>query len=129
AEDGIRDGHVTGVQTCALPISLASPKVRVVNNKKAEINIGNKQPILLSTTNVLPGQAATGAVPTTSTVTSIEFRDTGVKLTVEPSIHLGSELSLKMKIDIVSLGHQIKLQASPLIQQFTFGNRSAETML
>src|SRR5207253_3756527 len=24
AEDGIRDGHVTGVQTCALPISLCS---------------------------------------------------------------------------------------------------------
>src|SRR5690348_18493865 len=25
AEDGIRDGRVTGVQTCALPISIASP--------------------------------------------------------------------------------------------------------
>src|SRR5437870_10183204 len=25
AEDGIRDGHVTGVQTCALPISLSTP--------------------------------------------------------------------------------------------------------
>src|SRR5690625_7832687 len=25
AEDGIRDGHVTGVQTCALPISLSPP--------------------------------------------------------------------------------------------------------
>src|SRR5437870_3378569 len=25
AEDGIRDGHVTGVQTCALPISATSP--------------------------------------------------------------------------------------------------------
>src|SRR5690625_6510146 len=25
AEDGIRDGHVTGVQTCALPISQESP--------------------------------------------------------------------------------------------------------
>src|SRR5437660_12910930 len=25
AEDGIRDGHVTGVQTCALPISALSP--------------------------------------------------------------------------------------------------------
>src|SRR6266508_6615214 len=24
AEDGIRDGHVTGVQTCALPISLVN---------------------------------------------------------------------------------------------------------
>ena len=109
--------------------TLAAPKVRVVNNKKAEINIGNKQPILLSTTNVLPGQAATGAVPTTSTVTSIEFRDTGVKLTVEPSIHLGNELSLKMKIEIVRLGDQVTLQASPPITQFTFGNRSAETML
>src|SRR5215510_11198345 len=26
AEDGIRDGHVTGVQTCALPISLGIRK-------------------------------------------------------------------------------------------------------
>ncbi len=109
--------------------TLAAPKIRVVNNKKAEINVGNKQPILLSTTNVLPGQAATGAVPTTSTVTSIEFRDTGVKLTVEPSIHLGNELSLKMKIDVVSLGQQVTLQANPPITQFTFGNRTAETML
>ncbi len=109
--------------------TLAAPKIRVVNNKKAEINIGDKQPILLSTTNVLPGQAATGAVPTTSTVTSIEFRDTGVKLTVEPSIHLGNELSLKMKIEVIRLGDQVLLQASPPITQFKFGNRSAETML
>jgi general secretion pathway protein D len=109
--------------------TLASPKIRVVNNKKAEINIGNKQPILLSTTNVLPGQAATGAVPTTSTVTSIEFRDTGVKLTVEPTIRLVNDLSLKMKIEVVTLGDQVLLQANPPITQFKFGNRSAETML
>lgn len=109
--------------------TLAAPKVRVMNNKKAEINIGDKQPILLSTTNVLPGQAATGAVPTTSTVTSIEFRDTGVKLTVEPSIRLGNELSLKMKVEVIRIGDQVTLQASPPIQQFRFGNRSAETTL
>lgn len=109
--------------------TLASPKIRVINNKKAEINIGDKQPILLSTTNVLPGQATTGAVPTTSTVTSIEFRDTGVKLTVEPSIRLGNELSLKIKVEVVRVGDQVTLQASPLIQQFKFGNRSAETTL
>jgi general secretion pathway protein D len=109
--------------------TLASPKIRVINNKKAEINIGDKQPILLSTTNVLPGQATTGAVPTTSTVTSIEFRDTGVKLTVEPSIRLGNELSLKIKVEVIRVGDQVTLQASPLIQQFKFGNRSAETTL
>src|SRR3984893_14821418 len=33
AEDGIRDGHVTGVQTCALPISLwANVKIDRSNN-------------------------------------------------------------------------------------------------
>jgi general secretion pathway protein D len=57
--------------------TLASPKIRVLNNEKASINVGDKVPILLSTTNVLPGQAATGAVGTTSTVTSIEFKIRG----------------------------------------------------
>lgn len=109
--------------------TLASPKIRVVNNKKAEINIGDKQPILLSTTNVLPGQAATGAVPTTSTVTSIEFRDTGVKLSVEPAIRLVNDLALKMKIEVITIGEPVVLQANPPITQFKFGNRTAETML
>src|SRR5690625_7504343 len=30
AEDGIRDGHVTGVQTCALPISVKSDTTLVI---------------------------------------------------------------------------------------------------
>lgn len=109
--------------------TLASPKLRVINNKSASINIGDKQPILLSTTNVLPGQAATGAIPTTSTVTSIEFKDTGVKLTVEPSINLMDEVTMKLKIEVTRLGDQVTLQASPEIKQFKFGTRSAETTL
>jgi|CXWL01.1.fsa_nt_gi general secretion pathway protein D len=109
--------------------TLASPKLRVINNKSASINIGDKQPILLSTTNVLPGQAATGAIPTTSTVTSIEFKDTGVKLTVEPSINLMDEVTMKLKVEVTRLGDQVILQASPEIRQFKFGTRSAETTL
>ena len=109
--------------------TLASPKLRVLNHKAASINIGDKQPILLSTTNVLPGQAVTGAVPTTSTVTSIEFKDTGVKLTVEPSVNLADEVTLKLKIEVTRLGDQVTLQASPEIKQFKFGTRMAETTL
>jgi general secretion pathway protein D len=109
--------------------TLASPKLRVLNNRQASVNIGDKQPILLSTTNVLPGQAATGAVPTTSTVTSIEFKDVGVKLTVEPTIHLLDELTLKLKIEVTRVGDQVTLQASPEIKQFRFGTRTAETVL
>ncbi len=109
--------------------TLASPKLRVMNNKSATISIGDKQPILLSTTNVLPGQAVTGAVPTTSTVTSIEFKDTGVKLTVEPSLNLTDEVTLKLKVEVTRLGDQVTLQASPEIKQFRFGTRMAETVL
>jgi general secretion pathway protein D len=109
--------------------TLANPKLRVANNKKGSINVGDKNPILLSTTNVLPGQAATGAVPTTSTVTSIEFKDTGVKLTIEPTVHLQNEVSLKLTIDVTTLGDKVILQASPQISQFKFGTRTAETTL
>ena len=109
--------------------TLAAPKLRVVNNKSASINIGDKQPILLSTTNVLPGQGQTGALPVTSTVTSIEFKDVGIKLTVEPTVNLIDELTLKLKIEITRLGDQVTLQASPEIKQFRFGTRTAETVL
>src|SRR5690625_7239644 len=43
AEDGIRDGHVTGVQTCALPISLlgfADGEVRVLVSKPSIAGMG-----------------------------------------------------------------------------------------
>src|SRR5207253_5065803 len=36
AEDGIRDGHVTGVQTCALPICKVRTMTRSVVERDAE---------------------------------------------------------------------------------------------
>ncbi len=109
--------------------TLANPKLRVLNNQKASINIGDKQPILLSTTNVLPGQASTGALSTTSTVTSIEFKDTGIKLTVEPTIHLTNSITLRLQIEVTRLGDRVVLQADPEISQFRFGTRTADTAL
>ncbi len=109
--------------------TLANPKLRVLNNQKASINIGDKQPILLSTTNVLPGQATTGALSTTSTVTSIEFKDTGIKLTVEPTIHLNNSITLRLQVEVTRLGDRVILQADPEISQFRFGTRTADTAL
>jgi general secretion pathway protein D len=109
--------------------TLSNPKIRVLNNQKASINVGDKQPILLSTTNVLPGQASTGSVPTTSTVTSIEFKDTGIKVTVEPTIHLINAITLRLQIEVTRLGQRVLLQTSPEISQFRFGTRTADTAL
>src|SRR5207253_1281639 len=44
AEDGIRDGHVTGVQTCALPISVHQPTdmIAVIADSELPLNhLGN----------------------------------------------------------------------------------------
>src|SRR5690606_40362424 len=38
AEDGIRDFHVTGVQTCALPIYFPCPE-RVTNSREREMRL------------------------------------------------------------------------------------------
>jgi len=108
--------------------TLANPRVRVVNNKQAKINIGDKVPILLSTTSTIPG-VVPGTIPTQSTVTSIEFKDTGVKLTVEPNIHLNQDVTIKLQLEVTRLGDLVVLQTNPLIQQFKFGTRTAETSL
>ena len=71
----------------------------------------------------------TGTVPTTSTVTSVEFRDTGVKVDVEPSIHLTGQVTIKLKVEVTRLGDQVTLQDNPPITQFRFGTRTAETTL
>ena len=104
--------------------TLASPKLRVRNREKASINVGDKRPILLSTTNVLPGQASTGVTPTTSTVTSVEFKDVGIKVTVEPTINLNNAVSMRLQVEIVTLGPLITLQEDPPIQVNQFGQRS-----
>src|SRR5437016_11516330 len=107
--------------------TLANPRVRVVNNKQAKINIGDKVPILLSTTSVITG--TTTGIPTQSTVTSIEVKDTGIKLTVEPIIHLNQDVTLKLQLEVTRLDDLVTLQSNPLIQQFKFGTRTAETSL
>jgi general secretion pathway protein D len=108
--------------------TLANPKVRVVNNKQAKINIGDKVPILLSTTNTIPGTLP-GTIPTQSTITSIEFKDVGVKLSVEPTIHLNYQVTIKLQIEVTRLGDLVTLQDNPVIRQFRFGTRTAETTL
>src|SRR5437773_587650 len=51
AEDGIRDRDVTGVQTCALPISMDQPRVAVegkddrLARREERVEVGVRQPV------------------------------------------------------------------------------------
>src|SRR5690625_6515030 len=75
AEDGIRDGHVTGVHTCALPIScalgLATPTALLVGTGRgAQLGVLIKGPEVLESTR----RVDTVVLDKTGTVTTGTMR-------------------------------------------------------
>ncbi|TAJ99798.1 MAG: hypothetical protein EPO39_16420 [Candidatus Manganitrophaceae bacterium] len=105
--------------------TLANPRIRVLDNKSAKINIGDRVPILLSTTTSAPTTST--IVGGATTTTSIEFKDVGIKLTIEPNIHLTNDVTMKLNLEVTSLGDLVNLGNGQ--QQFRFGNRNTETVL
>jgi general secretion pathway protein D len=102
--------------------TLANPKIRVIDNKAAKINIGDKVPIQLSTTTSAPATATTTGVPTTTT--STEFKDVGIKLEIKPSIRLNNDVTMDLKLDVTSIG-----DLDPQAKQYRFGTRSTDTTI
>ena len=102
--------------------TLANPRIRVVDNKTAKINIGDKVPIQLSTTTSAPATATTTGVPTTTT--STEYKDVGIKLDIKPSIRLNNDVTMDLKLDVTSIG-----DLDPQAKQFRFGTRTTETTI
>jgi general secretion pathway protein D len=102
--------------------TLVNPRVRVLNGGTAKINVGDKVPILLSTSSSNSGTSTT--VGGTTVTTSTEYKDTGIKLSIEPVIYLNNDVRMKLSLDVTTLGDFVA-QAN----QFKFGNRTAETTL
>src|SRR5690625_5408590 len=76
AEDGIRDGHVTGVQTCALPISTSAhyrePFGLLSSKKKADSLFGDND--LQTTLQVLCRPCGSGSFFSCQIIRSEERR-------------------------------------------------------
>src|SRR5690348_17990962 len=66
AEDGIRDGRVTGVQTCALPIYLGTtvvvPRSKAMPNRRAVVSPGSTAISTSSTTTAVTWYSASRRV-------------------------------------------------------------------
>lgn len=105
--------------------TLANPRIRVLDREKAKINIGDRVPILLSTTRT--AAIATGGAPTATTATNVQFKDVGIKINVEPTIHMNGDIELKISLEVTTLGDLIELGNGT--RQFRFGNRKADTVL
>ncbi|MDD2752233.1 MAG: secretin N-terminal domain-containing protein [Candidatus Omnitrophica bacterium] len=73
--------------------NLSSPRVMVLNNQEAKIHVGVKQAYITSTTS----QGGSGNTVTSQTV---NFVDTGITLSVTPTINKDNFITMKIKPEI-----------------------------
>jgi len=119
--------NVTGLNT-ALAINLkrqlgdinilANPRIRVRNREKAKFHIGDKVPVITSTT--YPG-TTTGA-----TSSSVSYLDVGIKLEFEPSIQLDDDVIIKTVLEVSSITKEVVNAGTTAYQ---VGTRNATTTL
>ncbi len=95
---------------------LANPRIRVKNRDKAKIHIGDKVPVITSTST------STGFV-----AESVSYLDVGLKLDVEPNIHLDDEVDMKVGLEVSNIVREIKSATGTLTYQV--GTRNASTTL
>lgn len=102
--------------------TLANPRIRVRQREKAKIHIGERFPIITNT--VTP---STGTPVVTG---SIQYIDLGLKLEVEPDIHMDGEVGIKTALEVSSLGSSVQSGSAPNITvAYRVNTRVANTVL
>jgi len=95
---------------------LANPRIRVKNKEKAKIHIGEKVPVITTTSTANVGVSE-----------SVTYLDVGLKLDVEPDILLDNDLRIKVGLEVSSIVREIRSQSGALTYQV--GTRNASTVL
>ncbi|MFC3176974.1 cohesin domain-containing protein [Undibacterium amnicola] len=94
---------------------LANPSIRVRDREKAKIMIGDKVPVVTTT--------STGNFVSEN----INYLDVGLKLEVEPDIHLRDEIGLKISMEVSSLVSSVKTNNGS--QAYQIGTRNFSSAL
>jgi general secretion pathway protein D len=100
---------------------LASPRIRARNREKAKIMIGDRVPVI--TNAVTPVSTGTPVV-----TGNVQYLDVGLKLEVEPDIHLDREVAIKVNMEVSSIVKEIPNTISGTLA-YQIGTRNASTLL
>jgi len=100
---------------------LASPRIRARNREKAKIHIGDRVPVL--TNSVTP--VASGSPVVTG---SVQYIEVGLKLEVEPDIHIDGEVGIKINMEVSNIVNQVTNPVSGTVA-YQVGTRNASTVL
>lgn len=95
---------------------LSNPRIRVKNNEKARVLVGDKVPIITTTSTANVGISE-----------NVTYIDVGLKLDVEPRITLDDFVNIKVALEVSSLGERTVTRNGATV--FTIGTRNANTIL
>lgn len=96
--------------------TLANPRIRVLSGKPAKIHIGDRVPLIATTI-----QDATGQVRN-----AYDYKDIGIRLVAEPQVHIDNSVTVKLALEVSSLGQNLGTPAQPA---YSIGSRNAETSM
>jgi general secretion pathway protein D len=95
---------------------LANPRVRVRNKQSAKILIGERVPVITTTSTANVGNSQ-----------SISYLDVGLKLEIEPTVSLDDEVSMKIALEVSNITQTITLAGGT--QAYRLGTRNTSTSL
>jgi general secretion pathway protein D len=95
---------------------LANPRIRVLNREKAKVLIGDRVPVITVTTS-----------PTGGFAESVTYVDVGLKLDVEPVIYRGSDIAIKVSMEVSTISGSQTTKLGTVA--YSFGTRTANTTL
>ena len=95
---------------------LSNPRIRVRNNEKAKILVGDKVPVITTTSTANVGISE-----------NVQYVDVGLKLDVEPRITADDYVNIKVGLEVSSLGDRTITKNGAVV--YTIGTRNANTIL
>ncbi|MBN9409210.1 MAG: general secretion pathway protein GspD [Burkholderiales bacterium] len=96
--------------------TLANPRIRTKSREKARILIGDKLPVITATSS------STGFV-----AESVNYLDVGLKLDVEPLVSPDDDVTIKLGLEVSTLGTAVQSAGGSIAYQI--GTRNANTVL
>jgi len=94
---------------------LANPRIRVRNREKARVHIGEKVPVVTTTSTANVGVSA-----------SVNYLEVGLKLDVEPNVYLEDEIAIKVGLEVSNIIETVDLFNT---RAYRLGTRNAATTL
>ncbi len=98
---------------------LSNPRIRVKNREKAKVLIGNRIPVISS--------VVTPNVSSPVITDTIQYLDVGLKLDIEPNVHMDGGVTIKVNLEVSTLGEKVVSNNGTIA--FRVGTRNATTVL